>query len=254
MVMQYAKRRVEGEDKSPFTLSFRFSNDLVKKINLRWKEEGFANRTALVEAACNLYFDTQECPRCKNRNHKNSLYCSICGNTLHPVYELERKLKFRYDTFLSDQQNLLSLEVEVERERDKYNQKITSSNLTPELKSSLEDILQSADKYYHLAHTLEKLDEEGEEADYCEFVGSKLNPLKLSVESYAWNLIQVRTFFNSLNDVGETPYLLTIEKANDILSVIDYLEHFQTHYKTKLEKDLNLYAMVNKLIDKLTVN
>lgn len=252
MVMQDAKRRRDGDDKSPFTLSFRFSNDLVKKINLRWKEDGFANRTALVEAACNLYFDSLECPRCGNRNHKNSLYCSICGNTLHPAYEVERKLRIRYDSFCKEQTVVLSLESEVEEERDKYRGRITSAEISTELKSSLDEILHSADESYHLGSTLDFMDENKDDLEYLLSVS---NPLELSYPVYAAKLNIVQTFFDDLlTHVDDTPQLLVQEKVNEINHTIDYLNNFLVYYKSRLGKDLNLYAQVNKLIDKLTAN
>lgn len=246
MVMVDIKRRIDKEDKSPFTLSFRFSKDLVEKINNHWKEDGFANRTALVEAACNFFFDTLECPRCKNRNHKNSLYCSICGNTLNPSYELKKSLKQMYDEFLEYQERTLSLEIEVNEERDEYYKKISSPKLNPELKSSLEDILCSAADDYWLGVTLRVLEKDNLEEIY------QAVPV-LGFHRYAYQLNEVQTFFQSSTYLKDIPHL-TPQITNGIESLIGDLIDFQINYGVMLKSDLNLYLQVNKLIDKLTEN
>lgn len=245
MVMQDAKRRMGGDDKSPFTLSFRFSNDLVKKINLRWKEDGFANRTALVEAACNLYFDSLECPRCKNRNHKNSLFCSICGNSLNPSYELKKDLKAIYDNFMEYQEKILSFERGFDEEKAEYNKKISSINLNPELKSSLADILDSAAEDYWLGLALQMLETDTTE-EVCQNIPS-------GYHDYIFKFSVVRAFFHSSIYLKDTPHL-TVDKAREIEDFIGDLVDFQIRYELGLKRDLNLYTQVNKLIDKLTEN
>lgn len=245
MVMQDIKRRRDGDDKSPFTLSFRFSNDLVKKINLRWKEDGFANRTALVEAACNLYFDSLECPRCKNRNHKNSLYCSICGNSLNPSYELKKNLKLLYDDFLGYQEKVISFERGVSEEKEEYNKKITSTNLNPELKSSLADILCSAAEDYWLGVALQLMDTDSLEEVYQQIPSGYYD--------YVTKLDIVRKFFQSSTYLNDTPHL-TKEDTSKIEDLIGELYDFLIVYEGGLKRDLNLYVQVNKLIDKLSEN
>lgn len=246
MIMESAKRRIDGDDKSPFTLSFRFSKDLVSKINSSWKEEGFANRTALVEAACKFYFDTLECPRCKNRNHKNSLFCSICGNSLNPSYELKKNLKSMFDDFLEYQKKVISLEREVDEERGEYNKKITSAKLNPELKSSLEDILSSTAKEYWLGIVLQIM-----ETDGLEEVHNSSIPSGYHEYASKWDCIQ--QFFQSSTYLKDTPHLTT-EIADNVQNIIDDLIEFQIGYEIGLKRDLDLYVHVNKLIDKLTGN
>lgn len=241
-VMLSAKRRMDGGNKAASTVSFRFSEDLVDKINTRWKEDGFANRTALVEAACNLYFDSRECPRCGNRNHKNSLYCSICGIGLDPSYDLKKNLKIMYDDFLQYQEYIISLERGVEEERDEYDKKVGSSKLDQELKSSLENILKSAAEEYWLGTTVHILEISG--------LDEAIESVPMGYRDYADKMNSVKIFFESSTYIKDEPHL-TLEKTTEIESLIDDLNDFQINYEIMLKRDLNLYQQVNKLIDTL---
>lgn len=242
MLMQSVKRRTDSDDKSPFTLSFRFSKDLVNKIG-RWEEEGFANRTALVEAACNLYFDTFECPRCKNRNHINSLYCSICGNAFNPVYELKEDLKGIYQDFLHQQETVLFAESEVEREREKCDKMIHSSDFEEDVITSLEELLAVVPKDYWLSTAVETLALGGLD-DVAKFKPPS------DVLSYAFTLDVVQEFFKSPTYLKDTP-ILTDDKAKEIMNHIENLMDFQTHYDIMLKRSMYICLKITNLIDKL---
>lgn len=244
MIMQSTKRRTDKEDKSPFTLSFRFSKDLVEKISTRWSEEGFANRTALVEAACNFYFDTFECPRCKNRNHINSLYCSICGNAFKPVYELKKFLKEFYEQdFQVYLDRVLSFERGFEQEREKCYKKITTSKLDEELRESLLDVLKETPDEYWLSD-IHYYMEEGE-------LDTIYSNAPMDCRSYVHDLNEVQEFFKSSTYLKDNP-ILTEDKANEIMNFIENSIDFLIKYEIMLKKAINICLKVDKLIDKLT--
>ncbi|MEA5036857.1 hypothetical protein SDC9_20416 [bioreactor metagenome] len=86
-------KRVSKTAKADSSITLRLSTVLLDKINNSWKNMGFANRTDLVESACEWFFDTLECPRCHNRNHKDGLYCSVCGEELQPHFRIINELR-----------------------------------------------------------------------------------------------------------------------------------------------------------------
>lgn len=243
MIMQSAKRRTDNEDKSPFTLSFRFSKDLVHKIINGWEKEGFANRTALVEAACNLYFDTFECPRCKNRNHVNSLYCSICGNAFTPAYELKKELKIEYQELLERQEKVLFAESEVEKAREKCYEMIHSSNLEEDVIISLEELLAEVPTDYWFSTIIESL-ELGNLGDALKFKPP------YDLQEYAFTLSEVQEFFKSPTYLKDTP-ILTEDKAKEVVINIGNLMDFQTHYEIMLKRSMSICLKITNLIDKL---
>lgn len=250
MIMQSAKRRKDSDDKCSFTLSFRFSKDLVSKIVGRWEEEGFANRTALVEAACNLYFDTFPCPRCGNRNHINSMYCSICGCAFTPSYELKKELKRIYDDFLERQEEVLSHELEVMASRDRCNANIESlkpceeiSDNVEEIQSIISDILEAVPEKYWLRLTLQTLEKDGLE-EVCKLVPS-------DCRTYAYNVNEVRNFFESSTYLKDSP-ILTRDKYQEIISLIEDMNDYLTQYDIMLKRNAYLCLKVYNLIDKFS--
>ena len=247
MVMPSTKRRIDGEDKSPFTLSFRFSKDLVNKISTRWSEEGFANRTALVEAACNFYFDTQACPRCGNRNHKNSLYCSICGNTLNPLYELKEELNNQFLSIKKHQANILTFEKELQEDRRKIIERVSSMNINNDLE----------EKLLSMIHNLSYLEETGSlevaiknsEGDLAFYPNSITHPL---FERYSKKLETVTKFFESPSYLTNNPPL-SLEQVKMVKAMMTELEEIQNHYLLNvLNNDKMVYISINEILDSLS--
>ena len=247
MVMPSTKRRIDGEDKSPFTLSFRFSKDLVNKITTRWSEEGFANRTALVEAACNFYFDTQACPRCGNRNHKNSLYCSICGNTLNPLYELKEELDSQFLSIKKHQENIIAFEKQLLDERAKITERILSMHLDKNLELNLLDMI----------HNLASLEDIGaleialknSEGNVSFYPNSITHPL---FSRYSEIIEKVTKFFESPAYITNNPPL-SIEQVNEIKSDMSDLEDTLNHYLLNvLGTDKMVYKSIHAILDCLS--
>lgn len=247
-ILMSGTRRVSGTDvKANRSISIRFSEELFDKINAQWKKDGFANRTALVEAACNLYFDSLSCPRCGNRNHKNSLYCSICGNTLNPLHEIKEDLSDQFLSIKKHQANILTFEKELQEDRRKIIERVSSMHINNDLE----------EKLLSMIHNLSYLEETGSlevaiknsEGDLAFYPNSITHPL---FERYSKKLETVTKFFESPSYLTNNPPL-SLEQVKMVKAMMTELEEIQNHYLLNvLNNDKMVYISINEILDSLS--
>lgn len=238
-------RRVSDDDvKANRSISIRFSEDLLKKINDNWKIDGFANRTALIEAACNLYFDTQACPRCNNRNHKNSFVCSICGNALHPLYELKSALNNQYLSLMKQQEMALSLEQELIEARAKLNERILSMNVGNPLESGLLSMIHNHKSQADIGSLEASI--KNSEGDVTFYPNSITHPL---FDRYSEKLHTVNQFFSSSEYETNNPQLFR-DQAEDVMSCMLDLDEILYHYQNNvLNAEKTLIKSIHEVLD-----
>lgn len=247
--MPGARRVSDNDVKANRSISIRFSEDLLGKINNSWKSEGFANRTALIETACNLYFDTQACPRCHNRNHKNSLFCSICGNALNPLYELKNELNDYFLYLKEKQEKALSLERELADERSKLNERILSMNLSKPLESGLLSMIRNQGSQSDTGSLETAI--KNSKGHVTFYPNSITHPL---FDQYSEKLIVVNDFFSSKEYATNNPQLFR-DQAKDVRSCMLDLDEILRHYQSNvLEAERSLIQSIHEVLDGISNN